>query len=175
MAVLTCHAETTTSKNCEEMHFDMGTDAVSPNAAWKLTMTESKVSGPYDVRIRFRATPPSLLTSISKPSATVCWSDDGRSLILLKNIGFTTMADVFDLNPSTGKATLIFSSEKYNKRPFVDYKLARVEVNKSVVVFDVYENVKGIESKRPKRLLAEEYIYLDGQTRYYIPDSSTER
>ena len=58
LAVLTCHAETTRSKKCEEMHFDMGADAVSPNSAWKLTMTESKVSGPYEVRIRFRATPP---------------------------------------------------------------------------------------------------------------------
>ncbi len=58
MAVLTCHAETTTSKNCEEMHFDMGTDAVSPNAAWKLTMTESKVSGPYDVPHKVPSYPP---------------------------------------------------------------------------------------------------------------------
>lgn len=105
------------------------------------------------------------IDSSSKPSFTVYWSDDIRYMVVFAPVGFMTAVKIYSLNKRLGEANEVFASDKVNKRSFVDYGLQRWDSKRGLAVFNVYENTRYLNRPEP-RLLATEYVYLDGQNGY---------
>lgn len=107
------------------------------------------------------------LDESAKPRFLIGFSPDSKYMVVYKPMGFTTMASIFEINADPSKIRLVYSSAESNTRPSVDYRLKRWDMDKGVAEFDVLENPQYLKEQRPARLLAREYIYLDGKTLYH--------
>jgi hypothetical protein len=107
------------------------------------------------------------LDESAKPRFLIGFSPGNKYMVVYKPMGFTTMASIFEINADPSKIRLVYSSAESNTRPSVDYRLKRWDMDKGVAEFDVLENPQYLKEQRPARLLAREYIYLDGKTLYH--------
>jgi len=151
-----------------ENHLDLASPLTSGNSEWKVFMTHKNPGTSYQISISHNGAS-HVIAQVSKPICDVIFSKTSKYMVLVKKIGFCTMVDVFELDSETGNTKEIFSSEKSNKRPLVDYTFIGFDYIKNIATFKVYENPSYSEGRLKNRLLSEEYIYLDGNTLYANP------
>lgn len=149
----------------EAIRIDMGSSVRSPDGLWKISMIRPTPAGDY-VLIGICDGEKVKITEGAKPGFKILWSMDGRYMVVVKPVGFCTMADVFELDNKNKKVKEVFASERYNRRPYVDYIFERWDIERGIAVFNVYENVRYLEG-RGRRLLSVEFIFLDGRSVYY--------
>jgi len=143
---------------------DMGSVVYSPDKQWKLSMVQKKEGEEYSLIIsngKFNK----IITTSSKPDNRIVWSDNGKCFVVIKPVGFCTMVDVFSLTGDNNSVNQVFSSEKYNQRNFVDYKIQYWDLKNKNVVFNVVQNRRYLEGKKP-RLFEIQYVFLDGDNGY---------
>lgn len=152
----------------EKNRVDMGAGVLSPDGYWKLSMIRETEGGPYALVVS-HGDFQKKVTESSKPDNRVCWSSDLRYMVIVKPVGFCTMVDVFHLDRERNQITEVFSSEKENRRQFVDYLFQRWDMERGTAVFDVRESPRYLEGRKP-RLFATEYIYLDGENGFGLKE-----
>lgn len=143
---------------------DMGSVVYSPDKQWKLSMVQRKEGEEYSLIIS-NGKSNKIITTSSKPDNRIVWSDNGKYFVVIKPVGFCTMVDVFSLNGDNNSVNQVFSSEKYNQRSFVDYKIQYWDLINKNVVFNVVQNSRYLEGKKP-RLFEIQYVFLDGDNGY---------
>ena len=149
----------------KEAHIDTGTSAKSKSGKWEVFMTQNEQDGPFQICLSCGGEQKSI-PEISKPICSVIWLNSEKYIVIVKYIGFCTMVDIFRLGNNVREVEEIFSSEKTNLRPYVDYRFVEFDKKNNLAILEVYENLIYSEDHHKKRLLAIEYIYLDGKTKY---------
>jgi len=138
-----------------------GITIFSPDRFWKISVSEKE--GQF-LLVFEHENFQKVVDQSPKPIFYLYWSERSKYLVILRPVGFCTMAKVLALKPEQNLIVDLFASERSNQRPWIDYSFKSWNLKEGFVSLNVHENLSYVEEPRDPRLLAIEYIYLDGKT-----------